>query len=175
MLHFMRLNAEAARRFGCGDYAGAADCYQQVAAHDPARAFALSMLAQCQERQGQQSQALATAMKAVAAAPDDFLALRTMARACVTTGDPHTAKLYVERALAAGAPTISAREVRLIRFMFRVVLAIMRWVPHYRRRVHALSPADLDPNRDVREWTAWAHDYLAWYAKSFPDSGPSLA
>ena len=171
MLRFMRLNAIASRRFGRGDYAGAADCYQRMLADDPRQTFALSMLADCQERQGLLADALATAMKAVAAVPGDFLALRTMARACLNTGDPHTAKLYVERALAATPSPVSAAEVRWILRVGRLFLGAMRLLPRYRKRLSSVALADFDPNRDAREWTTWAHEYLAWYADTFSDSG----
>jgi len=170
----MRLNAQASRRFGRGDYTGAAECYQQLTAADPRDSFALFMLTQCHERQGRHAEALATAMKAVALDPGDYMALRSMASACVNTGDPHTAKLYVERALAAKPPTMSGREVRFLIGFSRVVVAILRLVPRYRKRVRPLASADFDLKPDAREWRTWAHKYLAWYADTFPDSGPSV-
>jgi len=170
----MRLNLEASRRLGRGDYPGAADCYRKIADSDPEEWAALLMLAHCQECQGQHADALATAMRVVAAHPDNFLALRGMARTCVNTGDHHTAKLYVERALAAAPPQMSAREKRFVLLLTRGVVTVMRLLPQYRKRLPQAGALDLDPTRAMREWTAWAQEYLAWYADAFPGSGPAV-
>jgi tetratricopeptide (TPR) repeat protein len=170
----LRLNLEASRRIGRGDYRAAADCYRAIAAADPEQWPALLMLAHCHECQGQHAEELAAAMRVVAAHPNEFLALQSMARACVNSGDHHTAKLYVDRALARVPPALSRREERYFLFCVRAIVAVMRLLPRYRRRLGLAQALKLSPTESHREWKAWAHEYLAWYAETFGESGPSV-
>ncbi len=137
-LHF-RLNLEASRLLGRGDYGGAAACYKKIVDADPTHWGALLMLAHCHTRLGQHDEALAESSRAVEADPAQFLALRGLAEACVNVGDYHKGKLYVERALAIAPAPNSTRGERLLFFLSRLFVAAIRVVPRYRRRI----PADV--------------------------------
>jgi tetratricopeptide (TPR) repeat protein len=168
------LNLRASRRLGRRDYSGAAACYKEIADAEPEQWAALLMLAHCHERQGQHAHALAASMRAVHAQPDQFLALQSMARACVNLQNHHTAKLYVERALAVAPLPVSSREERFFLFLARAIVAGMRLLPRYRKRIPPTKALDLDPTRSLREWMDWAREYLAWYSTTFPSSGPPV-
>jgi len=112
-------------------------------------------------------------MRAAEAEPGQFLPLKGMARAYVNLGDHEAAKLCVEQALAIAPTPIPKWDERFFAFLARATVTAIRLWPPYRKRIAPAVVLDLDLTRSAREWTEWAHEYLAWHASAFPSSGPS--
>jgi tetratricopeptide (TPR) repeat protein len=171
----LRLNLKASRRLGSGDYSGAAECYREILAADPQQWSVLLLLSYCHESEGKPSEALAAAMKAVEVDPDNFLTLRALAQACVNTGDHHSAKLYIERALRAAPLPAPGMDERFFYTLGRLCVTLLRLVPRYRRRISPDATSGLYARRHVREWMVWAEKYLAWHQATFgPGSSSSV-
>jgi tetratricopeptide (TPR) repeat protein len=169
----LRLNLKASRRLGGGDYSGAAEFYREILAVDPTQWSVLLLLAYCHECDGKHAEALAAAMRAVEADPDNFLTLRALASAYINTGEHRSAKVYVERALVAAPLPAPALDERFFYGVARLFVRILRLVPRYRKRISPDEVSSLFARRHVQEWTAWAKTYLAWHSATFgPDRDP---
>lgn len=170
---YLRLNLTASRRLGRGDYSGAADCYREILTADPEQWSVLLLLSYCHECEGKHAEALAAAMKAVEIDPDNFLTLRALAQAFVSTGDHHSARLYVERALRAAPLPSPGVDERFFYMLARVCVSLLRLVPRYRKRISPDAPSGLYARRHVQEWKEWAQRYLAWHDATFGPGSPS--
>jgi hypothetical protein len=113
------------------------------------------------------------AMNAAKAEPDNFITLRALARACINTGDHHTARQYVEKALQAVPLAPPAPDERLFYGLARLCIRIIRLLPRYRKRISPDAGSDLFVRRHVHEWIEWARAYLAWYDATFGPGSPS--
>ena len=163
-----------------GDYKGAIARYKQILQLKSDDWVSLVLLAQCYESDGNMSDALAVAIRAVEIEPMNFLTLKTAARLSAKSSEYNLAKAYVEQALRH-MPNESLERRRLFYYLSQIIFWTLRQVarvPFLGNRINKQAVADLKPDQmvarelqEIQEWREWAHGYLEWYEKSFGVGG----
>ena len=123
----------------------------------------IEMVAHCHLWSGNQEKAIEMAKKALALNPSSFEMPRMLSQIYAEREDHEQAIKYVKNGLSnypsedLPAPPKWAFSLLKLAGIFSA-----RW-----KRVEEATKEDLrDPDKDRREWQAWAKDYLAWYDES---------
>lgn len=120
----------------------------------------LEMIAHCHSQTGNEEKAIETAIKVMALDPNNFEMPRMLSQIFVDNGDHEQAVVYVRIGLnnfpsePTPAPPSWALSALKLAGKFSA-----RW-----KRVEEATNKELrEPDKDRREWQAWANDYLEWY------------
>lgn len=140
--------------------------HKVILEREPTDLGALASVVSHLRHEGRQHEALETARRALAVEPDHFLALRYAACSAAKLGLYDEAKDYVECAMKV-APDFD--DISIVLKVVDGLAVAVRWSARLlRRRGSPGSAPDLPSvqvSHDMKEWTQWAHEYLAWHAK----------
>lgn len=154
--------------------------YREILESEPDHSTALYyVLRSCRER-ARVAEVLEIAQRALDRDPGDFGALDALAWAHITQGDHRRAKVVVHRALGSLAHLESTKDRTLSR-----IPGWLLWTLRVATTALSLFPTKLprgDPRvvlarnlaREMRQWRAWAREYLAW-CETKAGPGPSGA
>lgn len=166
-------HAAAAGCIGARDFAGAIEHYRRILEVAPNDPFALLMLVQCHNWNGDTQAAVDAAKRLESTEPSDFSSLRALACAYAKHGEHHSAKPYVERALALadGAARLGVAE-RVTLWFGDIIVFLKSRLFGYR---HLDKRRQVDQYNDsIRDWKRWAEEYSNWYAATYGSGSNAL-
>ncbi len=123
----------------------------------------LEMIALCHLEAGNQEKAIEAAKKALELNPSSFEMPRMLSQIFAEREDHEQAAEYVRIGLsnypAEDLPTLPKWSFALLKLAGKFSA---RW-----KRVEEAAKEDLrDPEKDRRDWQAWAKEYLAWHGEA---------
>jgi tetratricopeptide (TPR) repeat protein len=164
----VKLRAHLAAAFHTirGRHERALAIYQNILASDPGDPAALSAVLSELRRGGEALQAIEVAERALAAMPDNFMALDGLAWARIQRGEHEQARTVVERAIVTFEALKPGKPLGALERLALGTVRLLGTMPGLRSRVPRIPSAasvDADAARGLADWRKWANDYLAWY------------
>ena len=156
---FAKTQMEVARHIGRKDFDGAIRVLEGALGHKPTDIPFLEMIALCHRWSHRNDMAIAAARQALAYDANNFGAVRLLSEIYAERKEHDTAARFVRLGLESYPEPLPP----VPKIFFWVLRLAARVFPRL-TRIEEGAKRDLgDPNKDNREWYAWAKQYLAWY------------
>lgn len=149
----------ASKAIGSKNYDAAIEIYKKKIEADPADYFALSMLAQCYEWQGDRETALEYANKQLAQYPKDFYTLILAARCWSEKDDEDQTYNYACRALE-NVPRSEPKDMSRVAYFIFKLLSVFK---KFRKLPSKAKESNLAFLTHYKESMKWAWQYKQWY------------
>lgn len=161
---FLKTQMKVAPLIGRGDYDGAVRVLEGELAGTPEDIPYLELIAQFHLQAGSEGKAIEAAKKVVALDSENFEMPRMLSQIFAEHEDHEQAVDYVKIGLknfpSELTPTPPSWAFSALKLAGKFSA---RW-----KRIHQAAIEDLqDPNKDKKEWQAWAKEYLEWYEANF--------
>jgi len=156
---FAKTQMEVARRIGRKDFDGAIRVLEGSLSHKPTDIPFLEVIALCHRWSHRNDMAIAAAQQALAYDANNFGAVRLLSEIYAERNEHDTAARFVRLGLESYPEPLPPMPK-----IFFWILRLAAIVFPRLTRIEESAKRDLgDRNKDIREWYAWAKQYLAWY------------
>jgi len=157
---FLKTQMKVAPLIGRRDYDKALRILEGELAGTSDDAAYLEMIANCHLWTGNEEKAIETAKKVMVLDPNNFEMPRMLSQIFVNRGDHEQAAVYVRNGVDnfPSEPTPPPPS-----WMLSVLRLAARFSARWKRIEETTNKELREPDKDRREWRAWANDYLTWY------------